>query len=142
MSKKVPSLPNSPLLVSAAVIIEKNCVLLTRRPAHKPMGGFWEFPGGKLNPGESPAAALKRELEEELAAQVRVDAIFEVLFHPYSWGDVLIMVFTCTRLNRQLDNLDVAEHCWVPLEQLHLYQLLPADIPLIARLQTSSPLPK
>lgn len=125
----------SPLLVSAAIIIEEGRVLLTRRPAHKPMGGFWEFPGGKLNPGESPAAALKRELEEELAARVQVNEIFEVLFHPYSWGDVLIMTYTCTRLNRQLENLDVAEHCWVPLPQLHQYQLLPADIPLVAKLQ-------
>lgn len=125
----------SPLLVSAAIIIEEGRVLLTRRPAHKPMGGFWEFPGGKLNPGESPAAALKRELEEELAARVQVNEIFEVLFHRYSWGDVLIMTYTCTRLNRQLENLDVAEHCWVPLTQLHQYQLLPADIPLVAKLQ-------
>jgi 8-oxo-dGTP diphosphatase len=130
-------LRKSPLLVSAAIIIEDSRVLLTRRPEHKPMGGFWEFPGGKLNPGESPAAALKRELEEELAAQVQVDAIFEVVFHSYTWGDVLIMVFTCTRLNQRLENLEVAEHCWVPLTQLHHYQLLPADIPLIARLQAS-----
>lgn len=136
MSENSP-LKNSPLLVSAAIIIEDGRVLLTRRPAHKPMGGFWEFPGGKLNPGESPAAALIRELEEELAAQIQVDAIFEVLFHPYSWGDVLIMAYVCTRLNQRLENLEVAEHAWVPLSQLHQYQLLPADIPLIARLQAS-----
>lgn len=128
---------NFPLLVSAAVIIENGEVLLTQRPAHKPMGGFWEFPGGKLNPGESPAAALKREIEEELGALVQVDTIIEVLFHAYAWGDVLIMAYACTRLNQRLENLEVAKHHWVPMAHLQNYQILPADLPLIAKLQTS-----
>ena len=100
------------------------------------MGGFWEFPGGKLTPGESPAAALKREIEEELGALIQVDTIIEVLFHSYPWGNVLIMAYACTRLNQRLENLDVAEHRWVSLADLHRYQILPADLPLIAKLQT------
>ncbi len=124
-----------PLLVTAAVIIENGTVLITRRPEHKPQGGFWEFPGGKLDPGESPSAALQREMIEELAISVNVENIIDALYFKYAWGPVLILAYRCSIAEGAPRNIEVAEHRWVPLNKLSQFELLPADIPLIAKLQ-------
>jgi len=129
---------SAPLLVTAAVIIREDRVLITRRPDHKPQGGFWEFPGGKLNPGESPAAALQREMLEELEISVSVEEIIDVLYHRYSWGPVLILAYRCRITGGTPQDIEVAEHRWVPLKELHHYELLPADKPLIHQLQKSA----
>ncbi len=127
-----------PLLVTAAVIIEENRVLITRRPKHKPQGGFWEFPGGKLDPGESPAIALQRELKEELDVNISVGKIIDALYHRYAWGPVLILAYRCRITDGTPRNIEVTEHLWVPLDKLHQYELLPADRPLIMQLQKIS----
>ncbi len=127
-----------PLLVTAAVIIEENRVLITRRPEYKPQGGFWEFPGGKLEPGESPVIALQRELKEELDVNISVGKILDALYHRYAWGPVLILAYRCRIIDGTPRNIEVTEHLWVPLDKLHQYELLPADKPLITQLQTIS----
>lgn len=126
---------NTPLLVTAAVIINENKVLITRRPDHKPQGGFWEFPGGKIDAGESPTTALQRELMEELGVSISVGKIIDALFYRYPWGSVLILAYRCNITEGSPRNIEVAEHRWVPLKELHEYQLLPADKPLIVQLQ-------
>ncbi len=123
-----------PLLVTAAIIIEQGRVLITRRPARKPHGGLWEFPGGKINPGESPVEALQRELQEELALDICVEQVFDVLFYRYDWGPVLILAYTCTRNGGTPRNLEVSEHRWVTPADLSQFELLAADQPLIAKL--------
>ena len=80
-----------PLLVTAAVITQDGKVLLTQRPEGGKHPGFWAFPGGKINPDESPEAALQRELEEELGIHIEVGNIFEVVYYRYEWGPVLIL---------------------------------------------------
>lgn len=125
----------APLLVTAAVIIEANRVLITRRPDHKPHGGWWEFPGGKLNPDETPTAALQRELVEELNLTIHVDQIIDALYHNYEWGPVLVLAYSCRITAGVPHNIEVAEHRWVPLAELGDYQLLPADLPLVERLR-------
>lgn len=127
-----------PLLVTAAVIIEDKRVLITRRPEHKPQGGFWEFPGGKLDPGESPAIALQRELKEELGVNINVGRILDALYYRYTWGPVLILAYRCNITGGTPRNIEVAEHLWVHLDELHQYELLPADRPLIPQLQKIS----
>jgi 8-oxo-dGTP diphosphatase len=130
-----PEQIDTPLLVTAAVIIQEEMVLITRRPDHKPHGGFWEFPGGKLNPGESPAAALKREMREELEIEVSVEHIIDALYYRYDWGPVLILAYRCSISRGTPRNIEVAEHRWVPLNELQQFKLLPADKPLIEQLQ-------
>ena len=124
-----------PLLVAAAVIFDSGKVLITLRPEHKPQGGFWEFPGGKIQPGESPDIALKRELFEELEISISVENIIDALYYRYVWGPVLILAYRCSITDGSPRNIEVAEHRWVPLNQLHLYELLPADKPLVTQLQ-------
>ena len=73
-----------PLLVTAAVVFDGDKVLITRRPDDSRHAGLWEFPGGKVDPGESPEEALCREIREELNAEIRVVKIYEVAFSSYS----------------------------------------------------------
>jgi len=123
-----------PLLVTAAIIIQDGKVLLTRRPHDKRHPGMWEFPGGKVEPEESPEEALRRELNEELGVESSVNGVFEVIYYRYDWGAVLILAYTCTILTSPIKNIGVAEHRWVSPDELSLYQILPADQPIVARL--------
>lgn len=123
-----------PLIVTAALLRKDSRILITKRPADKQQGGFWEFPGGKLQSNETPQQALKRELREELDLEVEVGEIFEVVYHRYDWGPVLILVYECRPLGEVIRNLEIDEHCWLAVEQLPEYDLLPADRPIIDKL--------
>lgn len=125
-----------PILVTAAVVFDGEKVLLTRRPDDKRHPGFWEFPGGKVDPGESPEQALCREMREELDVEVRVSGIYEVVFYRYEWGSVLILAYHCELLTDTLRDLGVAEHRWVLPREMVNFNILPADQPIIDRLNT------
>ncbi len=128
-----------PLLVTAALIRQDQSVLITRRPDNSQHAGFWEFPGGKLEQGESPEQCLAREILEELGVRAEIGPIFDAVFHRYAWGDILLLVYHCHLLEREIRNLGVAEHRWVLPEHLDQFKLLPADAPLVAKLQELSP---
>lgn len=123
-----------PLLVTAAVIFDGDKVLITRRPDGKRHPGFWEFPGGKVDPGESPEEALYRELREELDAEVQINGIYEVVYYRYDWGAVLILAYECELISETLHDLGVAEHCWILPHEMTNFKILPADQPIIDRL--------
>ena len=127
-----------PLLVTAAVISDGDKILITRRPENKRHAGLWEFPGGKVDPGESPEKALCREIREELDAEVQVMEIFEVVFHRYDWGPVLILAYSCRLITRSIHNIGVSEHRWIHPRELHEFPILPADQPIIDRLVNQS----
>jgi 8-oxo-dGTP diphosphatase len=124
-----------PLLVTAAIIFDGDRVLITRRPDDKRHPGLWEFPGGKIDPGESPDVALCREIREELDAEITVEEIFEVIFFRYDWGPVLILAYRCQLLTNTIHNIGVAEHRWVHPKDLADFSILPADQPIINRLK-------
>ena len=128
-----------PLIVTAAIISHAGRVLVTQRPPEARHGGLWEFPGGKLEANETPATALQRELREELDLPITVDEIFAVLHHRDDWGAVLILAYRGTPLHLRVRNLQVADHRWLPPEDLSSLPFLPADLPLITRLQQSLP---
>ena len=124
-----------PLIVTAAIIRRQGRVLVTQRLPGARDGGLWEFPGGKLEAGETPATALQRELREELDLAVTVEDIFAVVHHRYDWGAVLILAYYCTPLHERVRNLQVAAHRWLRPAELAALPFLPADLPLIERLQ-------
>ncbi len=124
-----------PLAVCAAVIEEDGKVLLTQRPADKQQGGFWEFPGGKIDPGESPQRALQRELREELGIEIEVGPVLETVYHHYDWGSVLIIAYRCRQLSGAIQHLEVADHAWVEPERFATYPILPADQPILDKLR-------
>ncbi|NLC69825.1 MAG: (deoxy)nucleoside triphosphate pyrophosphohydrolase [Desulfuromonadaceae bacterium] len=126
--------PMQPLIVTAAILRKDGRILITRRPEGKPHGGFWEFPGGKLEEHESPEECLQREIVEELSLEIDIRGIFEVVHHRYDWGPVLILAYDCLPRGTAIRNLGVAEHRWVSLEELPGYPLLPADVPIVNKL--------
>ncbi len=131
-----------PLIVAAALLRQDAKILITKRPAEKQQGGFWEFPGGKLHSDETPQQTLQRELREELDLEVEVGAIFEVVYHRYDWGPVLILVYECRPLSTAIRNLEVDEHRWITVEQLLEYDLLAADRPIVEKLLLQGTLTK
>ena len=124
----------APVEVCAAVIVHQNKILLTLRPEDKRLGGYWEFPGGKIEAGESPQFALERELREELDIEIAVGALLETVHHCYEWGNVVILAYLCTWKSGEIKHLEVADHRWVAPENLLDYDILEADQPIIKKL--------
>lgn len=124
-----------PVAVCAAIIVQQGKVLITLRPNGKRLGGYWEFPGGKIDGRESPHQALKRELKEELNIDISVGKIFTTVYYHYDWGNALIFAYLCTWDSGEIDHLEVADHRWIKPEELKNYNILPADKPILEKLQ-------
>ncbi|MCK4502744.1 MAG: (deoxy)nucleoside triphosphate pyrophosphohydrolase [Desulfuromonadales bacterium] len=120
--------------VSAAVIEHQNKVLITLRPRDKKLGGFWEFPGGKIEAGETQQSALVREIVEELDIKISVGALLETVHHQYDWGNVTIFAYRCSWEGGTIKHLEVADHRWVAPANLGDYDILAADQPIIKKL--------
>lgn len=123
-----------PLLVTAAVITHDGKILLTRRKTNVPYPHLWEFPGGKVEPQEDPRDCIVREIREELAIEVAVTGIYEVIYHRYPERTILLLVYRCHWLSGEIADLEVAEHRWVAAGDLGMLPLLPADVPLAERI--------
>lgn len=130
-----------PLLVTAAVIIHEGKVLLTRRRVDAPYPLFWEFPGGKVESLEDPCACIVREISEELAIEVVVEGIYDVVYYRYPERPVLMLAYRCIWTGGEIIDQDVAEHRWVSPGSLLDYELLPADVPLAERIRRDFALP-
>jgi 8-oxo-dGTP diphosphatase len=126
--------PRPRLLVVAALLWREGRVLVSRRRVDQAMPNMWEFPGGKIEAGESPVAALVREVREELGCEVEVERIDDVVFHDYPAFDLYMLVYRCRIVTGVPRAVDVAEIAWVEPAELLRLELLPADFPLARRL--------
>ena len=124
-------------VVAAALIREDGAVLLTQRPAGKSMAGLWEFPGGKLEAGETPEQALVRELKEELGVSIDPKALEPLTFasHRYESFHLLMPLYICKLWAGSISPQEGQESAWVKPEQLADYPMPPADEPLIPLFQ-------
>lgn len=128
------------LVVAGLIVGADRRVLITQRRADQAMPLQWEFPGGKVELGESPAAALVRELSEELGVGVTVGRIWDVLFHAYPAFDLVMLVYACRIVVGAPAPVEVAALEWVATSQLPgAWDILPADRPLIERLVREGP---
>lgn len=125
------------LVVAGALIDPKARILIAKRPAGKPMANLWEFPGGKIEPGESPEAALIRELAEELDIEVAENDLQPLAFasHSYESFHLLMPLFVCRQWRRAPKALVHADLRWVYPDELDAYAMPPADEPLIVQLR-------
>jgi 8-oxo-dGTP diphosphatase len=126
------------LLVAACALVDADGrVLLARRPEGKKMAGLWEFPGGKLNPGETPEAALIRELKEELDIDVAAACLAPFAFasHDYEGFHLLMPLFVCRRWRGTPTPRENQTLAWVRASKLNQYEMPPADKPLIPLLR-------
>jgi 8-oxo-dGTP diphosphatase len=129
------------LVVAGLIVDDEQRVLITQRAATWSLPLQWEFPGGKMEPGESPQAALERELVEEIGARVVVGRIWDVLFHAYPAFDLVMLVYACRLAPGEVARVvEVADLAWVRASELPgTWDILPADRPLIDRLVTEGP---
>jgi 8-oxo-dGTP diphosphatase len=124
------------LVVACALVDADRRVLIAQRPQGKQLAGLWEFPGGKLEAGETPEAALIRELREELEIETKEACLAPLTFASHTYDDwhLMMPLYVC----RKWQGTPVAkEHSalkWVRPQKLHDYAMPPADIPLIAPL--------
>ena len=126
------------LLVAACALIDTDGrILLARRPEGKKMAGLWEFPGGKLNPGETPEVALIRELKEELGIDVSAACLAPFAFasHAYDKFHLLMPLFLCRRWKGTPTGRENQALAWVRPQKLTDYEMPPADKPLIPLLR-------
>jgi 8-oxo-dGTP diphosphatase len=125
------------LVAACALIDSDNRVLLARRPEGKKMAGLWEFPGGKLDPGETPEVALIRELREELGIDVSAACLAPFAFasHAYERFHLLMPLYVCRRWRGQPTPREGQALAWVRPEKLADYPMPPADRPLIPLLR-------
>jgi 8-oxo-dGTP diphosphatase len=120
------------LVVAAALFDAKGRVLLAQRPAGKSLAGLWEFPGGKLEPGETPEAALARELEEELSIRVNENQIQPMTFASFGYPDfhLLMPLYRCETWTGDVRPREGQAVAWVETSRLRDYPAPPADLPL------------
>jgi 8-oxo-dGTP diphosphatase len=126
------------VLVAAVALIDPDGrVLLAQRPEGKPMAGLWEFPGGKVHPGETPEAALIRELDEELGIDVEASCLAPFTFasHAYPEFHLLMPLYVCRKWSGIAMAREGQQLKWVRPARLADYPMPPADKPLVAMLR-------
>lgn len=121
------------LLVVAGVVRRDGRIMLCQRRPEVHNGLKWEFPGGKLEPGESPEEALARELREELCVDVRVGRIVDAVYHRYPDRDVLLMFYECEIVGGEPRTADCNAIAWVTAEALSSYDFAGADRAFVER---------
>ena len=124
------------LVVACALIDADRRVLIARRPPGKQLAGLWEFPGGKLEAGETPEEALIRELEEELGISTKTACLAPLTFasHSYESFHLLMPLFVCRKWQGTPVARELSARIWVRPQLLRDYPMPPADEPLIAPL--------
>ena len=122
------------ILVSAVALIDPDGrVLLAQRPEGKSMAGLWEFPGGKVEAGETPEDALVRELHEELGIETWSSCLAPLTFASHTYDDfhLLMPLFACRKWDGIVQGKEGQKLVWVHAKDLNKYPMPPADIPII-----------
>jgi 8-oxo-dGTP diphosphatase len=125
------------LLVAACALVDPDRrVLIAQRPEGKHLAGFWEFPGGKVEPGETPEQTIIRELREELSVNVTEACLAPLTFASHDYGEfhILLPLFVCRRWEGRPEPRETQQIRWVRANRLRDFSMPPADEPLISHL--------
>ncbi|NJI71953.1 (deoxy)nucleoside triphosphate pyrophosphohydrolase [Sphingobacterium kitahiroshimense] len=116
--------------VLCGLIIKDNQILICRRKPEKSLGGYWEFPGGKLEDDETYEACLARELQEELDLRVTVKNHFKTVIHQYDLKTIELISYRCETEDAVIKLVDHDQIEWIAIEDLLKWELAPADVPI------------
>lgn len=134
MNQSISSLPHK--IIGVAVIWnDKKQILIDRRRPEGAMGGLWEFPGGKIEPGETIEECIKREIDEELAIDIEINEHLITIDHTYTNLRVTLTVYECRHLQGVPQALECDEIRWVNLEQLEQFDFPAANFQIITALK-------
>lgn len=122
-------------VVAAIIENESGEILIARRKQEKQLGGYWEFPGGKVDKGENSVESLVRELKEEMDLSIEVKEFFGENIHQYDRGTIKLISFKCKIRSGTIKLTDHDSCVWVRREQLDNYKFAPADVPFVERLK-------
>lgn len=120
--------------VTAGVIVDKGKILITRRAPTEQHNGFWEFPGGKIEVGETPQVCLARELKEELNIVVSVGEFCTEVFHDYGNANIHLRAYYCRIIDGDIQTSVHDQFKWIGISELLKHDLLPADIPIAKKI--------
>lgn len=123
------------MLVTAAIIINNGLILISQRANNQKLAGKWEFPGGKIEPGEIPEECLKREIKEELGINIEVDEFFDKSVYRYDTGEIKLLAYKAQWIEGEYKLTAHSQMKWVEPCELENYDFAPADIPFIKRLK-------
>ena len=128
---------NFKIVVSLALINDADEILLSKRPENKHLGGFWEFPGGKVETGEVPKIALIREIKEELDININNKCIAPLSFSEFDYKEfqLLLLLYVCRKWEGKAKSMENNEIRWVKANMLRKYKMPPADDALIYCIQ-------
>ena len=126
--------------VAAGLVFKNDELLISKRPESVHLGGLWEFPGGKLEIGETYEDCVIREIYEELGIEVKVDYIFEEVLHQYGEITVFIKFFICNLQRGEPKKIQCSDFVWVKRNDLGIYDFPSADIKIINRLRNDNAL--
>lgn len=122
------------LVVTAGIIRKDNKILLAQRKPNSHLGYRWEFPGGKMEKGESPEACLMREIREEINIEIEVIDIFSVIFHKYNYSPILLLAYLCNYQQGEAIAKDCADFRWITIEELSNFSLIEVDISIAEKI--------
>lgn len=121
-------------IVTAAAMVRDGKVLIAQREAGSHMEFRWEFPGGKLEPGETTEECIVREIKEELDIDIEVLDIYKVVQFSYKEKEILLLCYLCRIKRGEGKTLECNDFRWVTREQLAQYEFVPADLPIVEKL--------
>ena len=122
---------SKPIIVTAAIMVKANKVFAARRNPGSHMAGFWEFPGGKIETGETPEACLVRELFEEFGIVTQVGAFFGENTHDYGTNTIQLLAYQVTHVSGEFELMAHDQSRWLSPDELDQVKWAPADIPLV-----------
>lgn len=125
-------------IVTAAVIFNNDKLLITQRKRGTNQELKWEFPGGKLEEGESPEECLVREIKEELGIDIEVRDSFDIVYHQYPSITILLLAYKCSFKCGELEAIECNDYRWINIEEIDKYQFAEADIPIVNKIISST----
>lgn len=119
------------LEVVGAVIVKEDKFLAAQRPLDKSLGGYWEFPGGKIDAGEQPEEALQREIKEELNSVVAVNEFITRDIYSYDFGDIALATYFCKVVTGEPELSEHMDMKWITIDEIDSLDWAPADTPTL-----------
>jgi len=121
--------------VVAAILFKDKKVLIAQRADNDPLAGYWEFPGGKIEEGESPEQSLIREMQEEFCINIEVREFFGSSTFKYDKGTIRLLAYICSWTGGVICSTVHRDYAWVEINELDQYSFAPADRPLVEKLK-------